>query len=85
MNERLQGRITSINRTRLRIAVLLDEGGYTVADLEDLDDLEVGDTVEGELLTHGEAIWRSQRTGRALRVYVEAFDAGAENARQLLR
>ncbi|MBK6845754.1 MAG: hypothetical protein IPG88_26365 [Gemmatimonadetes bacterium] len=49
MNERLQGRITSINRTRLRIAVLLDEGGYTVADLEDLDDLEVGDTVEGEL------------------------------------
>lgn len=79
------GRVAALNRARSRIAVELDTGGYSVADLDGADDVERGDTLEGDLRTHGSTVWHSQRTGRPLRVFVEAFDADAENVRQLLR
>ena len=85
MAERQEGRVAAVNRVRGRIAVELETGGYSVADLLGDADVERGDTLEGELRTHGNTVWHSMRTGRALPVYVEVYDAGGENVRQLLR
>ena len=65
-------------------AVLTDYG-YTVVELLDDADLDVGDTVKGDLDDHGGVTLVHAETGQRFEGYVQAIQATQLNAVSLIR
>ena len=78
------GRVTHANTRIARIAIEADTGGWVVGDIMDANEVELGDVLTGPMRQHGQVELLSGRTGRPVRVYIEAIDAGPENVRALL-
>lgn len=78
----MKGIVRGISKNRVRCAVATDYG-FTVFDITSGETF-IGDVIVGNLDDHGDATLRSQGSGQKISAYVEAIQASAEFAQQLL-
>lgn len=79
----MKGRVIEVNQTRGMIAIETD-GGITVAELLDSDDIEVGEEVSGDLEAHGGETLRKVSTNEQIEVYIQGVHCSPANARSLM-
>ena len=69
----MRGTITAINRARGMYAVALDDGSFTVFELLDSHELEIGDIVSGNLQSMGGETLINETQSR------EVFEVSVQN------
>jgi len=80
----MQGTITLVNPRTGCFAVEVEAGDYTVIELTDTCEIEVGDIVSGNLHSPGGESLRNVTRNESMSVYVQGTHCAAETARAMV-